>query len=155
MSNIFNNLIEYAGISSYIPKNIRCSKEITLNTTVKLKSSTRNFSEIIKVSVFTEVIYYKVIKTPIGSSLEGQNLTGKKIIIDGLLNLRIDYLSKDSNKVYCMNYKENFCSTLILNNKFTNKSIFIPTFFVENINAQLVNDNEVFVITSLLSAVET
>lgn len=155
MSDIYENLIEYSGISEYIPQYINCYKELNLESTVNTPSYRPNIKEIIKVSAAARINSSRIILTPIGKSLEGQELTGKKYIIEGEANIRVDYLSdNEDNKVYCIHHKENFSSGIVLHKDIINSNGLVPSIFIEGINAELLSNKQVFVIITILSVVE-
>ncbi|AOR24031.1 SPOCS domain-containing protein [Clostridium taeniosporum] len=155
MINIYENLIEYSGVSEYIPKDISCYKEFNLESVINLSFDRPKMKEIIKTSIKPKINSTRIINTPTGKSLEGQELTGKKYIIEGQVNIRIDYLSEtEDNKVHCTRYKQNFSSGIILHRNIVNNSILIPSIFIEQINAELLSNEQALVITTLLSTVE-
>lgn len=154
MSNIYGELIEYSGISEYIPKDIICCKEFNVDSRIELCEKYK-INEIVKVSVFPRIKSSRVIITPEGKSLEGQVLTGKKYIIEGEINIRVDYIAEgESNTIYCLHYMENFTSSMILHKDMINKILLIPSIFIEGINVQLLSGEEMLAITTILATVE-
>lgn len=155
MSNIYKNLIEYSGISNYIPKDISCYREFNVDSIVNLTKDRPKIDEIIKISASHKINSTRIIKTPIGKSLEGQELTGKKYMIEGELNFRVDYLSEnEDSKVYCTYYKEYFATSIVLQQDIINSTMFIPTIFIEEINGEVLNNEQVLIITTILASVE-
>ncbi|MBW6409266.1 SPOCS domain-containing protein [Clostridium weizhouense] len=155
MINIYENLIEYSGISEYIPKDLTCYKEFNLESIIDLPLNRPTLKEIIKVSMKPIINSTRIIDTPQGKSLEGQELTGKKYIIEGEVKLRIDYLAEnEKNKIYCIYHKQNFSSGMILHKDMVNSHILIPSIFIEEINAELLSNEQIIVLVTLLSTVE-
>ncbi|MGL5086493.1 MAG: hypothetical protein ACRC68_12370 [Clostridium sp.] len=155
MENIYNNLIEYSGISDYIPKDINCFKEFTINSTINVFDNDLKVKEIIKVNITPNIKSTRAIITPVGKSLEGQVLTGKKYIIEGELNIRVDFLSETGrNKIHCLYHVEYFSSSMILHKDIINRISLIPSIFIEDIHGQLVEDSEILVITTILTTLE-
>ncbi|MGL5353266.1 MAG: hypothetical protein ACRDA5_08055, partial [Clostridium sp.] len=140
MENIYENLIEYCGVSEYIPKDILCYKEFNVDSIINLNKDNVKMQEVIKVNVFPNIKSTRVINTPRGVSLEGECLTGEKYIMEGEINIRLDYISEDNgNKIYCYNYKKNFASSMVLHKDMINRTVLIPSIFIEGINVQLIN----------------
>jgi hypothetical protein len=62
-------------------------------------------NQIIDDNVYTEIISHKFINTPQGVSLEGQILTGKKLIFEGVVNLNFVFKCLKGNKRCNFNQK--------------------------------------------------
>lgn len=155
MSNMDGDLIEYSGTSKYIPKNIECFKEFNIDSMIDIELNDRKIKEILRVNTSSEIKEFRVIKTPVGKSLEGENLTGKKCIIEGEIIIRIDYIEDDpNNKMYCKNYRENFSVGITLSKSLLNVNLLIPSIFIEEIEGELLEDNEILVITNMLAVIE-
>ncbi|MGG7178590.1 hypothetical protein ACQPU1_13395 [Clostridium paraputrificum] len=155
MRNLYKNLIEYSGISKYIPKGLNSYKEVDVESIIKVKKDNIKIKEIVKVSTLSNIMSTRVIKTPVCESLEGQRLTGEKYVIEGELSIRVDYLSKEEvNRIYCLNHKEFFSSSIILHKDLIGGSTLIPSIFIETINGELLSEGEVLVINSILATVE-
>ncbi|MGL4774407.1 MAG: SPOCS domain-containing protein [Clostridium sp.] len=155
MHNLNERLIEYGGISEYIPKNISSSRDVDVESIITLCKDNYKIKEVIKVTGKPKIKSQRVIKTPKGVSLEGQVLSGKKFIIEGEVKLRIDYLCEgEENKIYCLHYSENFSAGVVLHKDIISSNNFIPSLFMENIHCDLLSNEEILIITTILATVE-
>lgn len=88
-----NDLIEILGKASLLPQNLKSFKQIQIHRVLEISEETPNIVEILSISVKDKINNKRLILTPKGTSYEGQILTGKKLIIHGELNIKLEYLS--------------------------------------------------------------
>ncbi|MBW4829587.1 MAG: hypothetical protein KZY61_09385, partial [Clostridiaceae bacterium] len=68
-------------------------KQLSKEEYVKISAQKPDAEEILNTLVDIEIINTKVIKTPVSTSLEGQKLTGFKLIVEGMLNQKVEYIA--------------------------------------------------------------
>lgn len=145
MNNMINDLIEYKGVSSYIPEGISSRKEFNLEEIVNLNDKYTVIDQIVKVSVNATCNNARVIKTPIGVSLDGDRLTGRKVLISSNFNIRIEYLSKE-NKIYSIKINKGIYISVIVDEGDLIRRNNIASIFIEDISGKLLNDNEILIL---------
>lgn len=91
--------IDYIGIEERLPTNIKYFKEELVTTVFKKNSENKDIHNIISASVDCNINSLKIIDTAVRVSNEGQRLSGKKLLVEVMLNYRIKYLS-NSEKQY-------------------------------------------------------
>ncbi|URZ17989.1 hypothetical protein [Clostridium felsineum] len=69
--------------------NINYFKQFNIYKTVHFPNSNINLKEEINYTSRIDIVSAKLINTPIGISIEGQHLTGKKLVILGILNVNL------------------------------------------------------------------
>lgn len=92
------NFIDYVGISSYLPVDIKYFKEELFDTLIFKKKDGKDINRIISVSVICKSNSIKLVNTKASTSNEGQTLTGKKILIELSVDYRVKYTSNSMEK---------------------------------------------------------
>lgn len=103
MSSIVKNLVEYVGISNQIPADFSVTtfKEIMLQEHVRLRECFPNIEQITRVTACVEIKNSYIVDTPISQTTNkgvvlnpsGQILTGKKLVIEGVIHQTIHYVA--------------------------------------------------------------
>ncbi|MEF9992489.1 MAG: DUF3794 domain-containing protein [Romboutsia sp.] len=139
MEKVVRNLIEYNGISTYTysTKNFR---QFNIEQMDNISNKRADVDQILKVWVETKVIDTEVIKTPIGSSTEGQVATGKKLLVCGDIDIKIEYVSCDTvQNIYVENFMIPFGTYVVLPHNFNEHGIVSATIMVEDISSIKIN----------------
>lgn len=95
MGIIVRDLIEYSGISDRLPNNPVSFKQFNIQECFTIPQKKPDIEQITRVSAEIDIKSKKIIKTVKGKSMEGQNLTGWKIIIEGVLKQKIQYVADE------------------------------------------------------------
>lgn len=98
MHTNLNNIIKYYGNQSYEKSNLVDFNQFYTSSTFSIPSINNNIHEISKVWVDISDTSSERIRTPIGSSCEGQILSGNKILICGTLDIKMEYISSNEVK---------------------------------------------------------
>ena len=115
MGNKVFNMIEYQGISDFFPDNPTTFTQITVCSDLCIPSFKPNIQRVTKITSSVSISDYKVIKTPIATSLEGQNLTGSKLIVHGTIRYVVVYIADDScQSLYSSTFQVPFCTYVVL-----------------------------------------
>ncbi|MEG0857416.1 MAG: hypothetical protein RSG52_13155 [Terrisporobacter sp.] len=139
MEKIVRDLIEYNGISIYT-YSVKNFKQFNIEQIDNISNKRADMDQILKVWVDTKVIDTEVIKTPIGSSTEGQIATGKKLIVCGDIDIKIEYVScDDGQNIYVENFTIPFGTYVVLPQKFNEHGIISATIMVEDISSTIIN----------------
>ncbi|SHJ45688.1 hypothetical protein SAMN02745163_02023 [Clostridium cavendishii DSM 21758] len=155
MISNFKNMIEYYGVSEYIPDNIKSFKQIIIEEKIVLPGSKPKAKELIKVGVFPNIINSRIIRTAVGTSLEGIELTGFKYCVDLGIRVRTDYIgSYEGESIFTTSNILKKHVSLILPKNFSYDSNIFPAVFVEDIYAELESEESILLITTLLVMAE-
>lgn len=151
MGKVVRDLIEYNGISTYTycTSNFRQSHIEQLSHVPNKKA---DINQIVKVWVDTNVIDTEIIKTPVGRSKEGHVATGKKLLICGDINIKIEYLSCDvAQTIYVENIAIPFGTYVALPHNFNEYGIVSTTIVVEDISSLKIDSNSIYNNITLLA----
>lgn len=135
MGNKVANMIEYQGISDIFPDNPTTFTQITVCSDLCIPGFKPDIQRVTKVSTSVYINDYKVIKTPIATSLEGQNLTGTKLIVHGTIKYVVVYIADDcTQSLYSAAFIEPFCTFVVLPNYFLSSTPIDITPYIEDVS---------------------
>lgn len=96
----------------------------------------------------------KVVKTPVGISMEGQKITGYKYMVMGEFKIKVLYVAdKCNNSMNSFHATVPFCEYLVLPKNFNTLSILSPSIIVEDVYTKQLDNRCIFGnITFMLTA---
>lgn len=119
MRSIVRDFIEYSGIAEYLPDNAIAFKQLNLQDNMSLADSYLGIDHIVKIMADVVIEDKRIIQTPVATSLEGQKLTGWKLIVEGTVREKLEYASCDSGKnINIINFNTPFSTYIILPENF-------------------------------------
>lgn len=130
---------------------IKYFKQFNIYETFKVPNICTYSQYNIDTSIKLNIYNTKIIDTIEGLSIEGQNLTGKKLIILGSLNINMFlYSKKIRNKVISNNFSMEF-STFIVIPKEINKDVPIELrYLIEDISIKLITKDSILISSTIL-----
>jgi hypothetical protein len=147
MGKINRELIEYNGISECPYTDLPNFKQVNTDYIFCIPDQKPDIEQITKVWVDGCIIDTEIIKTPEGTSLEGQNLTGYKLLVCGDINLKIQYVACESSQgVHNAHTTFPFCGYVVLPkdigpNAIVKASIAIEDIFSEQMDLRCIYNN--------------
>ena len=124
-----------------------------------------HMDSILEVRSCIDIIYYKIVETPLvngyrlpnGNSVSGDtignnectNLTGKKLIIEGMLTEKITYTGQDTSTVHTVNYCTPFSTFIIVSPDTSLSQEFLITPYIEDIFVSKLSANSIFKNTTI------
>lgn len=146
MNGYKSDLIEYKGVADYIPKSIKSKKDFGIEEVIKINDTNKNIEEILRVTVKGICEDIRKIETPRAVSVDGIRLTGKKLLVNSIFIIRIEYIDKKfKNKIYLIKTKTNYLTSVVLEEEEALKRKNIATIFIEEILAKKINDTDILV----------
>lgn len=156
MSNMVRDTILYNGISDYIPDDINSFTQMNINKVLILSNELPFIDEILKVSICTNVAQTKLVKTGIGTSLEGQTLTGYKYLSEGEFIVRIDFCGENANGgIFTFKDTIYFNNATALSIDSSENSRVTESVYIEDIYAQKLSDKEILINISFIFTTES
>lgn len=145
MSSIVRDLVEYSGISNCIKGTLKNFRQINFESTFCVPNQKPDIEQIVKVYAETSICKYEIVKTPIGTSLEGQELTGYKLLICGDINYKIQYVADESSQsVHTFHKCIPFCGYVVLPKNFNKESYVNPSALIEDIVVDQMDERCVY-----------
>ncbi|MGO5075973.1 DUF3794 domain-containing protein [Clostridium sporogenes] len=139
--------IKEAKESHVIYKKIRLTnfKQLSKNKIFKIPIKKPNIEEIINIIVDAKIGDTKVIKGIKGKSIEGQILTGYKLIVEGTLSENIEYTSCwKKQSIHSVHFKMPFSSYIILPEYYKEGDFIKVEAEIEDVSFRVINNRTVF-----------
>lgn len=150
-----DSLIKYNGVKSCADSNLENFKQFNESLIISIPSNNDKIYEISKVWVDTTIIDSQTIKTPVGTSCEGQILTGNKLFTSADLDIKIEYISlEDMQSVQVIKVKMPTCSYVSLDEDFDEFETPYPSFAIEDIYCKKLNEQEIYINIMIVGIVD-
>lgn len=153
MATVMRNLIQYSGIDTCNYTN-GTFKQFNVDNTFCVAVIKPDIEQIIKVWANAKICNYKIIKTPKGKSLEGQTLTGYKLIIMGEVEMKYEYVALEKEQSTHISHNViPFCEYVVMPKEFNPISLTSPTILIEDIHSEQLSNRCIYSnITMMLNA---
>lgn len=154
MSDQLRDLIQYSGVSEHIPENSTVFKQLNVEQTFCLPIEKPDIEQIVKVIGEINIKSMKIIRTPKGISLEGQSLTGWKLVIEGTVRLKIQYVADEpTQSVHAAHTTIPFSTYIVLPDNFIAGTPVLAHEYIEDIYTLKMDNRCIFNnVTILLTA---
>lgn len=120
-------------------------KQLSVDETVKIPCLKPDAQQILDTLVDIVIFNTKVIETIKATSLEGQILTGFKLIIEGKLNQKVEYVSDDPQQsVHAAHFIVPFSTFIVLPEEFDPNTTIQIEPFIEDIFTKLIDKRTIF-----------
>lgn len=156
MANVVREAVEGIGISK-LPEDLGCPAiftEVAIPEIVKIPNVKPDMEQLLSVMVDAKIVSLRIIDTPVGTSHEGQKLTGKKLSIELLLKQKVKYIADEpTQSVHAAHFEHTVSSIWVVVPKEINcKSIetllmqgkLIVTPYIEDIYGEQLDKRTIF-----------
>lgn len=147
MASILKGLIDYSGIASPqdFPPSPTSFKQLTVQEDLMLPAVNPNIEQIAKVMAEVKIIHTRIIETPISVSYEGEILTGRKLLVEGEIFIKTEYVADESTQsVHASHFQVPFSTYIILDICYTDDAIVTVVPYIEDIYVQKINERKFF-----------
>lgn len=157
MASIVRKLIEYQGVASPLPpldSPLAAFKQFNVQETLELPEAKPDIEQIVTVKAELFITKTKVIKTPSAVSLDGQTLTGWKLIVEGNIKQVIQYVADEPlQSVHAAHFTIPFSTFVVLPSNYVEGTPVDVKGYIEDIYAEKMDCRRIFKnITILLVA---
>ncbi|MGL5380752.1 hypothetical protein [Clostridium sp.] len=154
MAKVIRDLIHYEGIETCRYTN-RSFRAMNIDNTFCIPVNKSDIEKIVKVGVNGKVYKYKLIKTPVGRSLEGQILTGYKLLIMGELQLEYQYVELEKKQnVHTVYNRVPFAGSVVMPEMFNICEILHPMILIEDIDTNKVSTRCIYTNVTIMLNVD-
>lgn len=152
MSAVIKDLIEYEGIDSInITSNNNAFKQMRVDETSSVPLNKPDIFQITRISIEKNIIDSYLVRTPVGKSIEGSNLTGLKIFISGNLKIKVQYLTQEKcNLVNSFFYETAYSGTVVLPSGTKEKSYIAPGVLIEDVFVKKYGQRSIYTNVNLV-----
>lgn len=145
MKGFLDNLTLVYGISEVYPDGAKAFKQLQLQDIMVIPEQKPDVEQIISVSAKIEITKNYIIDTATGQSCEGQLLTGKKLVVEGKLHQKVEYVAELAEQpVHAAHFTLNFSTYIVLGTDIScyNKFDVVP--YIEDIYVKQLNKRKIF-----------
>lgn len=148
MATVVKNLIEIAGLAD--PAVLAALaptvfKQFVVQETLELPEAKPDIEQIVKVIAQVVITSTRVIRTPAGTSMEGQVLTGYKLVVEGEVRQKIEYVADEcTQSVHAAHFSVPFSTFIVLPTTYTLGTPVTVTPYIEDIYVELINERTIF-----------
>ena len=115
MASVLRNLVEIVGIADTFPTAPTNFTQIAVMETFKLPIAKPDIEQIIKVTIDTIIISTTVVATPTGTGVGGSILTGAKLIVEGKLRQKVEYVANEpTQSVHAAEFEMPFSTFVVI-----------------------------------------
>lgn len=157
MTSYLNNLAQYniRENSTCVPTNVNTFKQLSSEYKFQIPCGNPDALVIEKVISSTEIISTHLIKTPQGTSADGQTLTGYKAVTVGTLKVTVQYDSCNSDDgLNVVNYLIPFSVPIVVPCFYSEYSNVLSSVDIEYLDVELIDPRNIYISVAMLVAVE-
>lgn len=145
MSTVVRGLIEYSGLDNCRKNNLKNFRQINYENTFSIPCQKPDMEQILKVHAETSVLKYAIVETPVGISLEGQEVTGYKLLVSGDIRYRIQYVANEvTQAVHTFHKTVPFCGYIVLPKNFYKGAYINPSALIEDIVVEQIDERCIY-----------
>jgi hypothetical protein len=154
MASVVKGLIDFNGLADQFPVKPVNFKQFSVQENLSIPEVKPDVEQIVSVFARVKINSTIVIKTPIATSFEGQILTGFKLIVEGVLEQKIEYVADEpTQSVHAAHFNVPFSTFIILPKDFIIGTPITVTGYIEDIFVELLDKRSLFKnVTILLDA---
>lgn len=154
MATMLKGLIAYEGTAKQLPQfphSPAAIKEFNVQEILDIPAAKPDIEQILKVQTKLVIISTRVIKTPVGQSLEKQTLTGWKVIVEGELRQVITYVADEcTQSVHGAHFNVPFSEFIVLPPDFEETQCVTVEGYIEDMYAEQIGERKIFKNITLL-----
>ncbi|MGL5086328.1 MAG: DUF3794 domain-containing protein [Clostridium sp.] len=134
MGTKMRGLIEYNGINTCNYESMPNFKQLNIDFTFCVPGQKPDIEQIVKVWAKPCIVEQRLVKTPIGTSLEGQTVTGHKMMVVGDIDYKVEYVALEATQsLHTAHGTFPFCGYIVLPDGFNVNSVMSSSVAVEDI----------------------
>ncbi len=134
MSSIVRNLIEYHGISTCNYEDMPYFKQMNVDYTFCVPTQKPDIEQIVRVWATPSITEKKIVETPKGISLEGQQVTGAKLMVTGDIEYKVQYVANEATQsLHTAHTTYPFCGYIVLPENYRSNTMIEASVSIEDI----------------------
>lgn len=144
-------LIEVSGLADLPPVNPVNFKQLSVQETLTIPEAKPDIEQIVSVFAEVDIKHTYVITTPVGTSAEGQILTGFKLVVEGVICQKVEYVADEpTQSVHAAHFCMPFSTYIVLPATFVPGTPIEVTGYIEDIFVQQLDCRKIFKNVTLL-----
>lgn len=155
--NMIKNLVQYSGVEKKLP-DLMCVKgfkEINLEHYLELPERSMDIRQIISVTAKAEASCTRMKETMSAASFEGQILTGRNLIVEGEIQLKLQYVEgKPSSQAQGISLRRPFCSYVVIDKDIPSGIPIAVKAYIQDIYAKIVDSRNIYFNVNMMLVAE-
>ena len=132
--SMIRNLIEYHGITTCKYEDMPYFKQVNVDYTFCVPPQKPDIEQIVRVWATPSIKEKKIVNTPKGISLEGQQVTGYKLMVAGDIEYKVQYVANETTQsLHTAHTTYPFCGYVVLPEKFNPNTMIEASVAIEDI----------------------
>lgn len=155
MAGTDHRLVEYIYQDQWIPFHVCAFRLLNVHTTVRIPAAAAGIRELLQAAFCVKIPYQKGFDSICGKSAEGETLTGKNILAEGMVETKIQYVSTRENcRIEAAFFELPFLTDLVIPAKTTGLSGYRLTGYVQQAFTRAMSERQVYLDCVLYVAAE-
>lgn len=142
--NVHSNTLKASDSSILELSKLSSFKNLTIEDTTVLNENSSEISSILDNKARVNILNTKLITTPKMVGVDGQCLTGYKLIVEGEITLRVHYLSNTTDSISIYYFNISFSTYIILPENFKLGTQVKVKGYIEDIYTSPLNEKTIF-----------
>lgn len=151
--------IDNSGLDLFNDNNydkVKNFKHTSIDLKLMIPRNNPSLSKIIKVKASKEIVKTKLVRTPIGVSLEGQKLTGYEALVIADIILKITYIALTvTESLHSFYAIIPFCDHVVMPESYNILEDVVPSLFIEDIMLNKCDDGSLYGVMSIMTVVDS
>lgn len=144
MASVANQSIEYIGVESCNSSNYQYFKQFNKEQIIKIPAQKPDIEQLVKVWAEAAYLNQTIVRTPVGTSLEGQIMTGYKLFVTGEIKVRYQYVSCYAEQsVHTAEGIVALCEYVVLPSDFCESQEIFSRIVIEDIYSQKIDGRSI------------
>lgn len=157
MNAFVNDYIAVTGLASYFPSNSKTFKQLQVEMLLEVPPEKQDIEHILHDIINIKINDTFILETPCSKSHEGQILTGRKLIINGEILQKIEYVAYNcTQSVHAAEFVNKFYTYIVLDDSSCHSPTYNITAYIENVFIEQLDKRFIFNnVTFILDAIPT
>lgn len=157
MKSIMEDLTLVYGITSMFPHGSRAFKQLQIQDIMEIPKQKPDVNQIVSIFVKVDIVKTHIIATTMGESYEGQVLSGRKLMVEGKMHQKLEYIADLADQpIHAAHFSIPFSTFIVLGKEIDCYSEFDVTGYVEDVYVRRLDNRKIFKnVLILLNAVPT
>lgn len=145
MNFLQNNLIAISGITDEYHFYAKAFKQFQIQEYLDIPKLKPDIEQIIGVNISAEIVSTNIISIPCSISSEGQKLTGYKMIVEGRIIQKVEYVADDcAQSVHAAEFTKYFSSYIMLDPNINCNNPYKVNCYIEDLYIKQLNKRQIF-----------
>ena len=141
MNSVNYDIVQIVGLSKDYPVDSATFKQFQVEEIIEIPCKKPDIEQIVRINISGEVLSTCIIKIPQAVSNEGQRLTGYKMIVEGRLIQKIEYIAKHAaQSIHAAEFIKPFSSFIMLEEDMNCNEPLSVNIYIEDVYLKQIDE---------------